>query len=146
MESACLSADACSKKCVLDLRQRTKPTRTAHESHPRMLRDLSDVIHAGDERYEQAPSLNQELEEKIAGAPSWMVAHVREGAGGSAPAAREGCGHAGWRQETPCLYLRHIFIYLFLLLLVGVISHLGEAPPKLNHIDFSTLDNCPACT
>ena len=66
MGSACLRADACSKKCVLDLRQRAKPTRTAHESHPSMLRDLSEVLHAGDERYEQAPSLNQELEEKIA--------------------------------------------------------------------------------
>ena len=90
MGSACLSADACSKKCVLDLRQRAKPTRTAHESHPSMLRDLREVFHAGDEWYEQAPSLNQELEEKIAGKQSWMVAHVREGARGSAPAAREG--------------------------------------------------------
>ena len=121
MGSACLSADACSKKCVLDLRQRAKPTRTAHESHPRMLRDLREVFHAGDEWYEQAPSLNQELEEKITSTQSWMVAHVSEGARGSAPAAREGCGHAGWRQETPCLYLRQIIIYLFLLLLVGVI-------------------------
>ena len=120
MGSACLSADACSKKCVLDLRQPKKQTRTARESYPSMLRDLREVFHAGDEWYEQAPSLNQELEEKIAGAQSWMVAHVREGARGSAPAAREGCGHAGWRQETPCLYLRHIVIYLFLLLLVGV--------------------------
>jgi len=55
-----------------------------------MLRDLREVFHAGDEWYEQAPSLNQELEEKIASAQSWMVAHVREGARGSAPAAREG--------------------------------------------------------
>ena len=90
MGSACLSADACSKKCVLDLRQRAKPTRTARESHPRMLRDLREVFHAGHVWYKQAPSPNQELEEKIAGAPSWMVAHVSEGAGGSAPAAREG--------------------------------------------------------
>ena len=29
---------------------------------------------------------------------------------------------------------------------VGPIGHLGEAPPHLNHIDFSTLDNRPACT
>ena len=122
MGSACLSADACSKKCVLDLRQRAKQTRTAHESHPSMLCDLREVFHAGDEWYEQAPSLNQELEEKIASTQSWMVAHVSEGARGSAPAAREGCGHAGWRQETPCLYLRQIIIYLFLLLLVGVSS------------------------
>ena len=120
MGSACLSADACSKKCVLDLRQRAKQTRTAHESHPSMLCDIREVFHADDEWYEQAPSLNQELEEKIASAPSWMVAHASEGAGGSAPAAREGCGHAGWRQETPCLSLRQIIIYLFLLLLVGV--------------------------
>ena len=90
MGSACLSADACSKKCVLDLRQRTKPTRTAHESHPSILRDLSEVLHAGYEWYEQAPSLNQELEEKIASTQSWMVAHVREGGRGSAPAARRG--------------------------------------------------------
>ena len=90
MGSACLSADACSNKCVLDLCQRTKQTRTARESHPTILRDLSEVLHAGDEWYEQAPSLNQELEEKIASAPSWMVAHAREGARGSAPAAREG--------------------------------------------------------
>ena len=89
MGSACLSADACSKKCVLDLRQRTKQTRTARESHPSMLRDLREVFHAGDEWYEQAPSLNQELEEKIASTQSWMVAHGREGAGGSAPAARD---------------------------------------------------------
>ena len=123
MGSACLSADACSKKCVLDLRQRTKPTRTARESHPSMLRDLREVFHAGDEWCEQAPSHNQELEEKIAGAQSWIVAHVREGARGSAPAAREGCGHAGWRQETPCLYLRQIIIYLFVLLQVGVITN-----------------------
>ena len=90
MGSACLSADACSKKCVLDLRQRTKQTRTARESHPSMLRDLREVFHGGDEWYEQAPSLNQEFEEKIASAPSWMVAHAREGARGSAPAARQG--------------------------------------------------------
>ena len=70
MGSACLSDDACSKKCVLDLRQRAKPTRTAHESHPRILRDLSEVLPAGDEWYEQAPSPNQELEEKIACAQS----------------------------------------------------------------------------
>ena len=90
MGSACLSADACSKKCVLDLRQPKKQTRTARESYPSMLRDLREVFHAGDEWYEQAPSLNQELEEKIASAQSWMVAHAREGARGSAPAAREG--------------------------------------------------------
>ena len=29
---------------------------------------------------------------------------------------------------------------------VRPIGHLGEAPPKLNHVDFSTLDNRPACT
>ena len=29
---------------------------------------------------------------------------------------------------------------------VGPICHLGEAPPKLNHIDFSTLDYCLAWT
>ena len=90
MGSACLSADACSKKCVLDLRQPKKQTRTARESYPSMLRDLREVFHAGDEWYEQAPSLNQELEEKIASAQSWMVAHVREVARGSAPVAREG--------------------------------------------------------
>ena len=89
-----------------------------------MLCDLREVFHADDEWYEQAPSLNQELEEKITSTQSWMVAHVSEGARGSAPAAREGCGHAGWRQETPCLYLRQIIIYLFLLLLVGVRSPL----------------------
>ena len=90
MGSACLSADACSKKCVLDPLQRAKPTRTAHESHPSILRDLSEVLHAGDEWYEQAPSLNQELEEMIASMQSWMVVHARDGARGSAPAAREG--------------------------------------------------------
>ena len=121
MNGVCMSA----RRCVLEevrpgLRQRAKQTRTAHESHPSMLRDIREVFHADDEWYEQAPSLNQELEEKITSTQSWMVAHVSEGARGSAPAAREGCGHAGWRQETPCLYLRQIIIYLFLLLLVGV--------------------------
>ena len=89
MGSACLSADACSKKCVLDLRQRAKQTRTAHESHPSMLCDLREVFHADDEWYEQAPSLNQELEEKITSTQSWMVAHVSEGARGSASAVSE---------------------------------------------------------
>ena len=54
-----------------------------------MLCDIREVFHADDEWYEQAPSLNQELEEKITSTQRWMVAHASEGARGSAPAARE---------------------------------------------------------
>ena len=100
MGSAILSADACSNKFVLDLRQRAKPTLKARESHPSILRDLSEVLHTGDEEYEQSPLLNQELEEKIASAQSQMIAH------GRARGERQYTGGKGGGQNEPSEVMR----------------------------------------
>ena len=62
--SAFLRADGYPKNFVLDLRQRGRPTLQVLESHQSLLQDHREVVPPDDEEHEQAPSLNQELEEE----------------------------------------------------------------------------------
>ena len=93
MGSTFLRADGFSKKFILDLRQRGKPMLKALESHMSLLRDHREVFPTDDEEYEQAPSLNQGLEEKSTSTQSSMIEHVKE------ESKRQYNGNKGWDQD-----------------------------------------------
>ena len=119
MEPAFLRADGCSKRFILELHQRENPTLQALEWQQSLVRDHREVFPTDDEENEQAPTLNQGLEEKSTSTQSSMIEHVKEESKGHYT------GNKGWGQDElsggsrlhtyirdKSLYISFYFFYL----------------------------------